>query len=292
MIEGAKRIELAVGDLAFTAWEMGEGPLALCLHGFPDTPATWRHLLPDLARAGYRAVAVTSRGYEPSSQPPDSDYSLAALSEDVIGWLDALGADRAHLIGHDWGSSILHLAAARAPERALTLTALAVPHPAGFAQALAGDFEQLARSWYIYFFQQPAADLVVAQDDFAFLEFLWRRWSPDWTPPAEDLAHLRSVFAQEGVVAAALAYYRTAFDLTHGRLAETAALAGQPIQASTLALHGSGDGCIGAATFRRALAPGLYAASLQVETVPEAGHFLHLERPHAVNAVILDWLGR
>ena len=185
MIEGADRLTLTIGDLAFTAYEMGQGPLVLCLHGFPDTPATWRSLLPDLALAGYRAVAVTSRGYEPSSQPVDGDYSLAALSQDVIDWIAGLGERRAHLIGHDWGSSICHIAAARAPDRIVSLSALAVPHPGGFGAVVAGDFDQLARSWYVFFFQVLGlSDLVVEADDWAFLEALWRSWSPDWTPPA------------------------------------------------------------------------------------------------------------
>ena len=162
VILGATERTMSIGALEFTAWEMGEGPLVLCLHGFPDTPATWRHLLPELAAAGYRAVAVTSRGYEPSSQPANGDYSLAALSGDVIDWIEALGGPSAHLIGHDWGSSICHLAAARAPDRIASLTALAVPHPAGYGAVVASDFAQLERSWYVFFFQAEAlSDLIV-----------------------------------------------------------------------------------------------------------------------------------
>ena len=89
-IDGATRRTLQCGPLSFTAYEMGTGPTVLCLHGFPDTPRTYRHMLPALAQAGYRGVAVTMRGYEPSSVPADDDYGAMALAEDVFSWMDAL----------------------------------------------------------------------------------------------------------------------------------------------------------------------------------------------------------
>jgi len=291
MIAGAQERILKVGDLAFTAWEMGEGPLVICLHGFPDTPATWRHLVPDLAAAGYRAVAVTSRGYEPSSQPVDGDYSLAALSGDVIGWIDALGADEAHLIGHDWGSSICHIAAARAPERVMSLTALAVPHPTGFAGVVATDFEQLERSWYIFLFQAAAlSDIIVEANDHAFLEKLWRRWSPEWSPDSVALDAMHRTFAKPGVTQAALGYYRTAFDATHPRAADSADLGIVPIQTPVLGLSGASDGCIASEVFEASMPAWLFPGGRRLERIPAAGHFLHLERPEFVGERITRWL--
>jgi pimeloyl-ACP methyl ester carboxylesterase len=291
MIPGASTTILKAGKLAFTAYEMGEGPLVLCLHGFPDTPFTWRFLLPALAAAGFRAVAVTSRGYEATSQPADGDFSMAALSEDVIGWIDALGADTAHLVGHDWGSSIMHAAAARAPERVRSLTALAVPHPAGFGAAIASNLEQIERSWYVFFFQMRGlADLVVEQDGWAFLERLWQRWSPGWSGGDEDIAQVKAVFSKPGVKEAALAYYRTAFVPDHPRAAEGLQLWSTPIEAATLGLTGSGDGCISSNVFRAAMAPGLFAAEPALHEIEHAGHFLHLERPEIVRDLTLAHL--
>ena len=88
------RIELRANGLRFSAHAAGAGPLVLCLHGFPDHAGSFRHQLPALAAAGYRAVAPTMRGYEPSSQPRDGDYHIVRLAEDVVGWLDHLGAER------------------------------------------------------------------------------------------------------------------------------------------------------------------------------------------------------
>src|SRR3954453_9658907 len=99
------------GALSFSALEQGSGPLVLCLHGFPDHARTFRAQLPAFAEAGLHAVAPMMRGYEPASQPADGDYHVLRIAEDVIAWLDELGADRAHVVGHDWGAFVAYLVA-------------------------------------------------------------------------------------------------------------------------------------------------------------------------------------
>src|SRR5262249_19861503 len=100
MAEIASR-ELRANEVDFTLLEAGSGPLALCLHGFPDTAQTWRHLLPRLAHGGYHAVAPFMRGYAPSAVPPDACYSLGALVADANALHDALdGGHDAVPIGH------------------------------------------------------------------------------------------------------------------------------------------------------------------------------------------------
>ena len=126
-------MRLANGQLSFSAltagFDVNAGrPLVLCLHGFPDNADTYRFQMPALAAAGYRVVAPMLRGYEPSSQPADGDYSLSSLAQDVIAWLDDLGEDRVYLVGHDWGAAISYVAAALAPERFLSIATIAVPH--------------------------------------------------------------------------------------------------------------------------------------------------------------------
>lgn len=296
MIEGATKRSLTVGPLVFSAWEMrptgpDNAPLALCLHGFPDTARTWRLTLPALAHAGYRAVAVSMRGYEPGSLSAAGDYSMPALAGDVAGLLDALEADSCHLIGHDWGASIAYPAAVATPARIETLTTIAVPHPAAFAQAIAKDFAQLRRSWYIYFFQLRGwSDGAVRKNDFAFLDRLWRAWSPGWAFDPEDLAEVKRAFAAPGVLEAALGYYRTAFDPKHPRRNEAIALLSAPIRAPTLGITGALDGCIGPDVFERSMPPSMFGGGVRVERIAGAGHFTHLERPDAVNALILRHL--
>src|SRR6478672_5917184 len=177
---------LRANGMEFGDLEAGEGPLALCLHGFPDSAQTWRHLLPVLARAGMRAVAPYMRGYAPTSLAADGAYQLGALVADAVALHDALGGDeRAVLIGHDWGAETAYGAAALAPGRWRRLVTLAVP-PLALDERLFSDLDQLKRFWYLFFFKTPRAVTVVAADDLAFLDRLWADWSPGYDA-SEDL---------------------------------------------------------------------------------------------------------
>ena len=163
-------------DLEFGVLEAGSGPLALCLHGFPDAAYTWRHLLPALAEAGFHAVAPFMRGYAPTEVPTDGAYQLGALVADAVALHDVLGGDgNAVLIGHDFGAEAAYGAAAHAPDRWRRLVTLAVP-PAALDQVLYGDYEQLKRFFYEFMFRDPAgfAETVVASDAMSFLDKLWR----------------------------------------------------------------------------------------------------------------------
>ena len=132
--------------LQFGVLEAGSGPLALCLHGFPDAAYTWRHLLPALAGAGFHAVAPFMRGYAPTVVPADGAYHLGALVADAVALHEVLGGDGdAVLIGHDWGAEAAYEAAAFAPDRWRRLVTLAVP-PAALDEVLFSDYEQLKRS--------------------------------------------------------------------------------------------------------------------------------------------------
>src|SRR3954466_15169720 len=116
-----EQVTVSAGGLEFAALTCGDGPpesgsrrpLALCLHGFPDSAHTWRHLLPALADAGYRAVAPFQRGYAPTGVPADGAYQIGALAADANALHEALGgAEDAVLIGHDWGAAATYAAAA------------------------------------------------------------------------------------------------------------------------------------------------------------------------------------
>ena len=288
MIAGARRIALDHAGLTFSGWEVGDGSPVLLLHGFPDTPATWADQLPALAAAGHRAVAVTLRGYEPSSQPTDGDYHTVRMAEDAVAWADRLGG-RVHLVGHDWGATIAHAAAVLAPERFASLTMIAVPHPGRFGALAVTDVAQMARSDYIMAFQSPDADTTVARDDFAYLETLWRRWSPGWRIPESDLAAMKRAFAAPGVIAAALAYYRQATDMESEAGQASIALLLADVPVPTLGIVGADDGCIGADLFARAMDPAMYPTGVRVETIAGAGHFVHREASARVNGMLLDW---
>jgi pimeloyl-ACP methyl ester carboxylesterase len=277
--------------LEFGMLETGSGPLALCLHGFPDSAHGYRHLLPALAEAGFHAVAPFTRGYAPTALAEDGDYGMGALIADAVALHEALDGDgEAVLIGHDWGAATAYGAASFAPERWRRVVAMAVP-PWALNARMFGDYDQLRRFFYFFFFGTALAEPVVAAGDLAFLERAWRDWSPGYDP-SEDLAHARDAIGDPANLSAAISYYRGVLTSLDGspppsHAAEAAALqtiGPQP----TLYLHGQRDGCIGVdlvADVADHLSPGS-----RMEVVEGAGHFLHLEKPAEVNEHILGFL--
>jgi pimeloyl-ACP methyl ester carboxylesterase len=292
----ARAATVQANGLQFGMLEAGSGPLALCLHGFPDAAHTWRHLLPALAGAGFHAVAPFMRGYAPTGIPADGAYQVGALAADAVALHEALGGDGdAVLIGHDWGAEAAYGAAAYAPDRWRRLVTLAVP-PAALDEVLFTDYSQLKRFFYLFMFRDPEfAEMVVARDGMAFLDQLWRDWSPGFQP-GEHLAQVKQCLAQPANLAAALGYYRApgASGAAGGAAGAAARYAAEQRAASrqapqpTLYLHGADDGCIGVELARGA--ERLLAPSSRMVVIDDAGHFLHLEKPGEVNDHILAWI--
>lgn len=265
------------------------GPLALCLHGFPDTAHGWRHVLPALADAGYRAVAPFQRGYAPTSIPADGRYFTANLAADAIALHEAFDGDAdAVLLGHDWGAIAAYGAASYAPDRWRRIVTAAVPPPAAMATAML-TYDQLRRSWYMFFFQVALAEYVVGADDLAFIDRLWRDWSPGHDP-AEDMAHLRAALGDPANLSAALGYYRAIWgsEPPPAELAPIAAATGSAPPQPTLYLHGRNDGCIGV-EFALDAAASLVPGS-RCEILEDCGHFLQVERPDEFNRLVLGFL--
>lgn len=289
------RIALAASGLRFTALDTGpsDRSVVVCLHGFPDTPHTFRHQFAPLAEAGHRVIAPTLRGYEPSSQPADGDYTLMAMANDFAGWLDDLGVERAHLVGHDWGAAVAYVAAARHPDRISTATTMAVPPLARIPTALRRVPRQLQRSWYMTFFQLPwISERAVTAADWRLVRWLWRTWSPDHTLTDGDWDRLRAAFEQPGVVEAALAYYRqNATPPILLGVRSSPATEAIRIDVPMLIMHGTDDGCMDRRLFDHTIQPGDFGAGVRRVEVERAGHFLHLERPDEVNAALVDHIG-
>lgn len=277
-------------DVAWLTVPGAEGPLALCLHGFPDAAPTWRFLLPALASAGFRPVAPWLRGYAPTAVPADGLYQVGALARDAAALHEALGGgDDAVLVGHDWGAMATYAAVGWQPERWRRAVTMAVP-PAGVLFGGLTSYDQLRRSWYMFFFQSPLAEAAVTADDMAFIDRLWADWSPGYDP-TPDLPAVKAALGSPANVAAAVGYYRATLGSGKTDPSLDAPQGGwlTPSPVPTLYLHGRDDGCLGSELVAGAEAH-LPGRGSRAEVLDGVGHFLHLEAPDLVNPLVVDFL--
>lgn len=277
--------------LTFSARAAGEGPLVLMLHGFPDDFHSYDAQIEAIAAAGYRVVVPMMRGYEPGSQSARDLYHLIHLAGDVLAWMNELGAKQCHLVGHDWGALTAYVAVALQPKKFASLTTLAIPH---LRRGLVGITEvpgQLVKSSYILLMQfQKAAEMIVERDDFAFVETLWRRWSPDWLYAPADIEQVKATFRQHGVVHAATQYYRCLLQPLSLSTQQSWSLLTSRVQVPTLALTGENDGCMDSRLYDTLMRQQDFEKGLDVRRIAGTGHFLHREAPQEINALILEWL--
>ncbi len=215
------------------------GELVLMLHGFPEGAESWTSQLTALAEAGLRACAPDLRGYGGTDCPGDpAEYTMAALVEDVHSLIAALGAERAHLAGHDWGGLLGWVLVSQHPDRVLSWCALSVGHPAALAQARQEDEDQRRRSAYIGLFRRAGrAEEVLAADGFRRLREMYRLGPNPDAIPAEVIERYVQGFSRPGRLTAALNYYRTALPALAGASGE--------VTAPTLLLWGDRDPALG-----------------------------------------------
>ena len=199
-------LELAVGEYTFSARADGpaDGELVLLLHGFPETSVEWRHQLPVLAGAGYRAVAPDQRGYAPGARPlAVEEYRVEKLAADVVGFADALGADRFHVVGHDWGGAVAWILAGNHGARLRTMTAVSTPHPTALSDSIATG-EQRERSSYMLWFREPSAEDTFLENDAQVLRGLYEATGV----PPDAAAEYLDVLTERDALTGALNWYR------------------------------------------------------------------------------------
>ncbi|HET9875470.1 MAG TPA: alpha/beta fold hydrolase [Mycobacterium sp.] len=283
-------------ELKALTWGQPGDPIALCLHGFPDTAYGWRSFAPRLAEAGWRVIAPFMRGYAPSSIPGDGSYHIGALMDDALRVrLAAGGTERDVVIGHDWGAIAANGLAAMPDSPFTKAVIMSVPPVAAFRADGAADggrlarevSVQLVRSWYIGYFQLP---WLPERSASWVLPLLWRRWSPGY-PAAEDLRHVDAAIGTPESWRAALGPYRALIRKSRppGRYAELHRHWRLPPQLPSLYLHGRDDGCFASAFAhwtQRVLPDGS-----DVVVIDRAGHFLQLERPDEVADRVLGFIG-
>ncbi|GAB3145451.1 alpha/beta fold hydrolase [Microbispora hainanensis] len=298
--------------------EQGIGPLVLLVHGFPESWYSWRHQLPALAQAGYRAVALDVRGYGRSSKPAAVDgYRMLALVEDDVALVHALGEESAVIIGHDWGSNIAATSALLHPEVFRAVGLLSVPYappggprPTDVFARMGGDQE-----FYISYFQEPGrAEAEIEPDVRGWLAGLYAALSGD-TMPGPDApdphfvgpgATLRDRFpggplpswlTEEDLEAYAGEFERTGMTGALNRYRtmdrdweDLAGFHGAPIKQPSLFIGGSLDASVtwmaGAIDAFPDTLPGLVSSHL----LDGCGHWVQQERPDEVNRLLTEWL--
>jgi pimeloyl-ACP methyl ester carboxylesterase len=253
----------------------GDGPPVVLLHGFPDSGRLWRHQVPALVQAGFKVIVPDMRGYGRSDKPTGVEaYRMDLLVGDVLGVIAAAGAERAHLVGHDWGAGVAWATALMAAERVERLVALSVGHPATF---FADGFEQHEKSWYMLLFQFPGvAEEWLSSDDWAN----FRTWISH--PDADAVV---AEMETNGSLTAALNYYRAnmrpEFFLQSG-------LEMPQVQAQTMGVWSSEDPALTEGQMIRSASQ--VAGPWRYERLDGPGHWLQLEAPSEVNRLLLDFL--
>jgi pimeloyl-ACP methyl ester carboxylesterase len=269
-------MKLPIGEVTLHVRDSGAGEPVLLLHGWPDTGDLWTHQSAALVAAGYRVIAPDLRGAGASSKPREVDaYAVPAQVGDVVGILDALGVDRAHLVGHDWGAAIAWMTAASVPARVISVTALSVGHPSAFATA---GLRQRQLSWYMLLFQfRDIAEQWLSAEDFRNL----RDWSshPDIDAVVERLS-------QPGALTASLGIYRAILP-PESLVAPPREL--PPVTMPAMGVWSTGDFALSETSMTASAK--FVTGPWRYERVEGAGHWLQLDAPDEINALLLDFLG-
>ena len=270
--------------ISYVSTGEADAPLVVCLHGFPDIPRTWNPLTTALVTAGFRVISPWLPGYAPSRRNVPLD--LPAVIERMLAFIEDISPNApVRLVGHDWGAFLTHVALSLKPERFRAAAILSIPHPLVLENNVVDFPKQLLRSSYMALFQLPAfAERLIRARDFAFIEWLWRIWSPGFSPGGDYFDELKQCF--QASLPSPLSYYRSLRSpkvlRELRRMLETT-----PIPVPSLYLHGERDGCVGVE-----LIDGQeqhFSALFETIRLAEAGHFLHLERPDEVNRAIVEW---
>jgi pimeloyl-ACP methyl ester carboxylesterase len=253
----------------------GEGRPVVLLHGFPDSGRLWRHIVPGLVDAGYQCIVPDLRGYGGSDKPADVEsYSIPFLAGDVLGVLDHLGLDKAHVVGHDWGSALAWATAAFAPDRVDHLVAVSVGHPAAFRGA---GLPQQEKSWYMLLFQfEGIAERWLSDNDWAN----FKSWGqhPDHDAVVAELE-------RNGSLTPGLSWYRAN---VHPSALVEPPMQFPPVQAETMGVWSTGDFAL--TEEQMTLSEEECANGFRYERIEGPGHWIPLEDPGTLTRLLVDFL--
>ncbi len=267
---------LTVNGIRLPVTVYGEGPAVVLLHGFPDSREVWRFQAQPLAAAGFQVIAPDQRGFGGADRPQGVEhYAMPQLAADVIGVMDQLGVDRAHLVGHDFGAGLAWFLAAHRPERFRRLAVMSVGAPGNPGW---DTIAQRQASWYFDFFNKEGiAETALRANDWDFFRRLTRR-SGDQRRFIEDLS-------RPGALTAALNWYR-ANTRGWGKLHDARDF--PPVPLPVMGVWSDNDPFLLEEQMRRSRVS--VTGAWRYERIERAGHWFMLERPEEVNRLLLDFL--
>lgn len=302
------------GDINLAVHELGDGPPVILIHGFPELAYSWRHQLPALAEAGYRAIAPDMRGYGGSDKPPHvKDYTIQKLLGDIEGLMGALSIDKAVIIGHDWGAMLTWHMALLAPQYMAGLINLNIPHlPRPPINPITYMRWKLGKDFYIVNFQKSdEADRRFAEDPRRFINVMMRRKQfsrgPSKSGPRkrQPLSLIRALDQDEPTGEALLSdreldVYADAFAAggftgpinwyrNWARNWKSTKGVDQTVRVPALFVGASDDIIISRQQID-AMKP--FVPDLEIQMIENCGHWTQQDKPDELNRIILDWLAR
>jgi pimeloyl-ACP methyl ester carboxylesterase len=268
--------------------EEGEdsAPLVILLHGFPDNALVFDQTLKDLSGQGFRAVAPFLRGHYPNEPDPEENYSLHSIAEDMLKLAEAMAMEQEefHLIGHDWGASIAFMMSQLEPSKVKKLISLAMPHH----QAIKPEVQEIFRAEnFIAFYPIKFSLDYTRNGNFAYLDYLFKYWSPNWEQPEDHKKMIKDILAEEGYLEAAFGYFQSFFQDEQNQ--ELHSMLQAPVTVPSQIIAGDTDGAIEAKIYQ-ATTP-FFSGELQLEILPGVGRFPLHEAPDLVNSKMLAFLG-
>jgi len=281
-LHGVEHRTAQVGVVSLHVVTAGEGEPVVLLHGFPEFWYGWRHQIGPLAKSGLRVIVPDQRGYNTSDKPREvAAYKLDDLAGHVVGLLDAMGHERAAIVGHDWGGIVAWWVAARHPGRVERLAILNAPHPVAFRRFIGRSPRQMLKSWYTFFFQIPwLPEALLRQGNWKRLKRALGRTSLPGAFSQADLDEYARAWSQPEAITAMINWYRAP-------LPGSASSSDSRISVPTLIVWGARDSALD-----RRLADASLACCDRgrLEFVEEATHWVQHDRPESVNRVLLEFL--
>ncbi len=284
-IESSTHHEAVVNGVRLHYVEQGAGPLVVLLHGFPEFWYSWRHQIPALAEAGYRVITPDQRGYNISEKPPGvRSYRIEHLVDDVAALIEHAGESHATVVGHDWGGGVAWAVPMLHPQIVDKLIVLNSPHPDAFVRELRGP-RQLAKSWYIFFFQLPwLPEAAIRFQGYGMMNRVLRHQPRRKDAfSEEDIAAYKQAIAQPGALTAAINYYRALVRRNPSDIRRMV----RRIDAPALLIWGEQDPFLGLR-----LTEGLerWVPNIRVERIANASHWVQVDAAERVNELMIDFL--